>query len=382
MENNETVRVLVVCALGFGGVSTLMTNIQTRLNREKINFDYLVFHEEKPYRADQVEAMGSNIYVATVDHLKSQALRRIARMRIITKICRENKIQIMHYNADFPADLTNVLAAKMGGVKYITMHAHNASFTVPGKSVKIISKILKPFIPFFADNFWACSNLAGNFVFPPNVKTSDRYAMIPNGIDLEKFDLDYKIRDGLRNQMGVANKFVVGHAGRFVEQKNHQYLIKIFAAIHAKDSEAVFWLFGDGPLEEEIKGEVKKKGLDDVITFFGVSDRMNEMWQAMDVFVMPSLHEGLPVTGIEAQASGLPCVFSDTITKEVDVSKQSVFVSLEEKPEYWANMVLQLKNKKRASKVNKLREMNYDIQQMTETFSEHYLKIAKQIIHT
>ena len=114
MDKGGQIRVLVVSALGAGGVSTLMTNLQALMDREKINFDYLVFHRERPYRADLVEGMGSRIYVASADEVKIQALRRIVRMRRIQKICRENRIQILHYNADFAADLTNIIAARAG----------------------------------------------------------------------------------------------------------------------------------------------------------------------------------------------------------------------------------------------------------------------------
>lgn len=379
--NENTQKVLVVSALGVGGVSTLMTNIQARLDRSQINFDYLVFHDERPYRADFVEGLGSKIYVASVDYLKHQALRRVARMIKIAKICRRNHIDILHYNADFSADLTNIIAAKIGGVKHVTMHAHNASFTVPGKSVQIMSKVLKPFIPLFVDDCWACSNLAGAFVFPKRILSSKKYQMVPNGIELKKFDFDQQKRKRIRLENNADDKFIIGHAGRFVDQKNHDFLIDVFFHIQKKDPNVVLWLFGGGVLFDEIRQKAESLGIDEKIKFFGVKDNMYDMWQALDVFVMPSLHEGLPVAAIEAQASGLQCVFSDTITSEVDVSGNSVFLSLKSSAEVWADKVLELKHSQtiRISGLAKLREKNYDIDQMAETFANHYIDVSRKL---
>lgn len=375
MEKHEQVRILVVSALGAGGVSTLMTSIQTLLERDKINFDYLIFHKERPYRADLVESMGSRIYVASADGIKIQALRRIARMRLIRNICRENNIQILHYNADFPADLTNIIAAKMGGVKYVTMHAHNTGFTVPGISVRIVSRLMKPLILFFADYFWACSEQAAKFVFPARVLKSRNYAMLPNGIDLEKYAFHPEKRIAVRERMHVNGKFVIGHAGRFVEQKNHDFLLEIFAEIYKQNPDAVLLLFGGGVLLEKVKEKAVKLGIEKATVFFGVVKNMDEMWQAMDVFVMPSLHEGLPVAGIEAQASGLPCIFADTITKEVDVSGDSLFLPIDGNPQIWAEAVLSLRGHKRTDNIGKLKKRRYDIRQTAATISEHYLSL-------
>ena len=370
--NSKEKRILVVSALGAGGVSNLMTNIQERIDRDKLNFDYLVFHDERPYKADLVESLGSKIYVASTDNIKFRPLRRIARLGKIRKICRENNVKVLHYNSDIAADLTNIIAARMGGVKHVTMHAHNASYTVPGLSPVIASKICKPFLPLVSNNFWACSNLAGNFVFPKSVVNSDKYKMIPNGINLEKYDYNPQIRSDLRKELGIAdNAFVIGHAGRFVEQKNHRFLLQIFKAIQEKDQEIVFLCFGKGVLMDEMKEYAKKLGVN--VRFMGNSDSMEKMWQVMDVFVMPSLHEGLPVAGIEAQASGLKCFFADTITKEVDVTGQSVFLSLNDSPEKWAQTILDNKNYVRTSNIDKLRAAGYDIDLMAANFQDYYL---------
>lgn len=366
-------RVLVVASLGTGGVSNLMTNIQKRINRNELNFDYLVFHDEKPFKADVVTEMGSKIYVASTDSYKIRAFRRLFRLRKIWQICKKNKIQYLHYNSDFAADFTNILAAKLGGVKMVTMHAHNSSYTLPGVSVKISSFLLKPLLPIVVDNFWACSNLAGQFMFPKRVLLSERYKMVPNGIETNKFDYDKKKREEMRQKLDVEGKYVIGHAGRFVHQKNHKFLIDVFKCIQEIDSDAVFLLYGTGELLDEIKEYSQKNNVN--VRFMGVSGNMNEVWQAMDVFVMPSFHEGLPVSGIEAQTSGLRCVFSDTITREVDVSGTSRFLSLNESADKWAEEIISMKNYERKSFREEMLKKRYDIQQLTETFEKYYMSI-------
>ena len=156
-------------------------------------------------------------------------------------------------------------------------------------------------------------------------------------------------------------------------------MLDVFKKIHDNNSNTVLLLFGVGELMESMKQKAAKLGIEDAVIFYGASDEMPKMWQVMDVFVMPSLHEGLPVTGIEAQACGLPCVFADTITREVDVTGKSEFLSLNDSPEIWADHVLKHESDIRESGVTVLREAHYDIQQTTDMVSELYLNVANRL---
>ena len=377
--NNKPVRVLVVAPLGVGGVTNMMINIQKHLDRSKINFDYLVFHDRKEPSEDIVKKMGSRKLVASVDNIGSAAIRRFARLKEIKKVCRENKIDILHYNADSAADLMNIMAAKAGGVKYVTIHSHNAGFGTAGKGIRIMSKILKPLIPHYCDTFWGCSDLAARFLLPKSIIDSGNYYVLPNGIELDKYKFDQNVREEKRKELGVEGKYVIGHAGRFSDQKNHTFILDIFAKICEKDHDAILVIFGVGELLDKMKDKANLLGISERVIFYGASNEMNKMWQAMDVFLMPSLHEGLPVTGIEAQASGLPCVFSDEITKEVDVTNTSIFLSLSETTEKWADAVLAFKGTARFNNIEKLRMANYDISSTANTVSELYLNVAERI---
>ena len=172
--NNEVVRVLVTSPLGVGGVTNMMIHIQEHLDKSKINFDYLVFHDRHEPMEDKVLSLGSKKYVASADNVKFRPFRRIWRINEIRKVCKRNHIKILHYNADCAADMTNIIGAKLGGVQYITIHSHNAGFGAAGNGIRFMSKILKPLIPLFCDNFYGCSELAARFLFPRSIIESGR----------------------------------------------------------------------------------------------------------------------------------------------------------------------------------------------------------------
>lgn len=373
------VRIVVTAPLGVGGVTNMMINIQAHIDRSKVNFDYLVYHNRKEPLEEKVFDMGSKKLVASVDNVPVRPLRRILRMNEIRKVCKKNHVKILHYNADSAADMTNIIGAKLGGVKYITIHSHNAGFGTAGIGIKLVSALLKPLIPLICDNYWACSDLAAKFLFPKSVIKTGNYEVIPNGIELDKYAYNPVVRKAIRKKLGVENKFVIGHVGRFSAQKNHTFLIDIFNKVYQKDTNTVLLLLGVGELMETIKTKAKDLGIENKIIFYGVSNEMEKMWQAMDIFVMPSLHEGLPVTGVEAQASGLPCIFSDTITREIDVTGKSEFLPLDGTIEAWVDCILKHKADKRESGVMALRNAHYDIQQTADTVSERYLNVAKYL---
>lgn len=379
MHREKPVRVLVTAPLGVGGVTNMMINIQSHMDRTKVNFDYLVFHDRKEPCEEIVMGLGSRKLVASVDKIKLKPLRRILRMREIRKVCQKNNIQILHYNADSPADLMNIIAAKMGGVKYVTIHSHNAGFGTAGKGIRILSRISKPFIPRYCDTFYGCSDLAARFLFPHKIIVGGNYAVLPNAIELEKYDFNRKVREETRERLGIQDKFVIGHAGRFSDQKNHTFLLDIFQKVHEMDRNTLLLLFGVGELMEPMKQKAKRLGISSAVMFCGASKEMNKMWQAMDVFVMPSLHEGMPVTGIEAQASGLPCIFSDTITKEVGITENTEFLSLKESPAFWAKRVLNYRGTERKSCRSILAKAGYDIQQTSDIVERLYLDVYEKL---
>ena len=379
MSHDNQRKIVVFAELNFDGISSIMVNIHKHLDLSRLNCDYMVIHDGTVPLEKTVAEMGSEKFSVAADDIGFKPLRRLVRMRRITKLCRKEKIKILHYNTSDAIDFTNMLAAKLGGVKHITVHSHDAGYLTENKLKRALFQICRQMLPLVGDAFWGCSDLAARFMFPNSVIKKKNYIVLHNGIELKKFAYDPAVRARVRSELGLDGRFVVGHAGRFTDQKNHLYLIDIFAQIYRKDPAAVLLLFGTGETMERCREKAARLGLGDAVMFQGATARMAEMYQAMDVFVMPSIHEGLPVVGVEAQASGLRCVLSDEITREADVAGTSVFLSLNDPPEKWADTILQVKDIPRVSGVEKLREERYDISQTAETFQEYYTKLLRTI---
>ena len=376
MNKDEPIRVLVTAPLGVSGVTNLMIDIQKHIDRSRLNFDYLVYHDMKTACEDQVYALGSRKITASADHVRFRPFRRLVRMRIIRRLCRDNRVKLLHYNADNPADLTNIIAARLGGVKYVTLHSHNAAYGDVGRGEKLTGFLLRPLIPLFCDHLIGCSELAAGFMFPKSVLRNRKYEILPNGIELEKYAYAPAVRAEVRKRLGAEDRFIIGHVGRFFWQKNHAFLIDVFARVCREEPKAVLHLFGVGPLMEEIRQKVNAMGLAGRVVFFGNSDRMDQMLQAMDVFAMPSLHEGLPVSAIEAQAAGVPCVFSENVTREADVVGGAAFLPLGD-ADQWARAILALRGRERQSGADKLRAAHYDIRQTADRIFDLYTGIGE-----
>lgn len=374
---SEPIRVAVYAPLGIGGVTSLMINIQELIDREKINFDYLVIHDRKELSEDRVINLGSKKLVASADDIKNRYLRTIVRFFRIVKVCKLNNVKILHYNGGAPYGLITVMAAKFGGVKYVTFHSHNGDAVNKSWIKSILNSVCKTIMPVFVDDFWACSSVAAYFSFPKRVM-KDCYIM-HNAIDLDKFGYDCSVRDEMRKELGLEGKYVIGHAGRFNKQKNHEFLIDIFNEIHKRKQNTVLFLCGGGELEEVIKEKVSALGIQEAVIFYGTCDEMHKMYQAWDVFLMPSLFEGLPVAGIEAQAAGLPVVFSDVVTKEAAVLDCVDYVPLSANAEIWSDTVLKYQGMNRYSGVARLREKGFDQYKMAAHFQKYYLDVSDRI---
>lgn len=374
--NNNVIRVLVVAPLGVGGISTLMLNIQKNIDRKKVNFDYLTLHDRKEPQEDIAIEMGSIKYVASADNVKMKPLRFFARLLQIKKICKSNNIKIMHNNDGTPKGVLNAIAAKAGGVEYITYHSHNGGTTESDFLSRFVNSICRPLIPIVCNDLWACSTLAAEFTFPKYIAKHKKFRFVPNGVDLERFKFNSTVREETRLDMGLENKFVIGHVGRFNKQKNHEYLIDIFSAIHEKNADSVLLLIGEGETQTSIKDKVHKLGLDKSVFFYGISAHVAKLYNAMDVLLMPSIFEGLPVTGIEAQASGLPIVFSDVITREVAIAHNIDYVSLTQSPDVWADIVLKHRGEPRKDYCSELKKAGFEQKKMVHGFQSYYEKVG------
>lgn len=225
-------------------------------------------------------------------------------------------------------------------------------------------------IPRYATELFACSKAAGDWMFG-----GASYRVMNNAIDARQFEFNKDISKAVLKELGILEEtFVVGHVGRFFEQKNHTFLIDIFKEIHLRNEKSVLLLVGDGELRKDIEAKVTSLGLENHVIFAGVRNNVHELLQAMDVFVFSSLYEGLGIVLIEAQAAGLPCFASDIMPEECEVTNLLNRISLTEPADVWADIVLQNKSVKRISTYDMILKAGYDISKNAEWLQDYYLK--------
>lgn len=236
---------------------------------------------------------------------------------------------------------------------------------------------MRRFSKVFATNYFACSEHAGEWLFGKRVLKEGKITVIKNAIDVDKFKYDAIMRDKMRKKLGVKDKIVFGHVGRFAKQKNHDFLIDVFFDIYQKRKDVVLLLIGEGSLEEKIKEKVKEKKLDDVVKFLGTKENVNDYMQAMDIFLFPSLYEGLGIVLVEAQCSGLMCVASTEVPKEVELT-QNIFFA-ENRIDIWESLILEHLNYKRESDIRNISVNGYSIKDSVVDLENRYLELVNNL---
>lgn len=364
MDGDEK-RVLQFVYLMHDGITSMIFNICEFIDREKVNFDYLAFAKGEPYAYEKIKEFGGRPVVVDVEDIPNPIIRSIRKYYGVYRAIRTYKYEIIHINASTPYDILIGMAARLGGVKRVIFHSHNSR-----GDKRFRRDIFIPFcrllIPFVATDYIACSELAAKYMFPRFVYRKKAYALIHNAIDLDKFAYNQAEREKIRKRLGLGNCLVFGNIGRFHPQKNHFFLLKIFAAILKKNNNARLLLVGTGELEDAVKAEAHRLLISDSVIFYGTTSEIPQMFWTMDVYLMPSVYEGLPVTGVEAQAAGLPMLVSNTVSQELRLTELVHYMSLKRSVGEWAAAAMALAGNDRADYRNELKRKGYDIQDIAE----------------
>lgn len=274
----------------------------------------------------------------------------------------------MHSHIDSMSYLP-LLAGKKAGIPVRIAHSHNTSLD------KDFKYLLKQYFRFrvrgVVTHRFACGQEAGRFLFGRK-----DFLVIPNAVDARRFSYDAGVRAAKRQALELDGKFVVGHVGRLSYQKNHKFLIPIFAQVAKQEPNALLLLIGVGEKEAEIREQVCQLGLENAVRFLGSRSDVNELYQAMDVFVMPSLFEGIPVVGIEAQFAGLPCIFSDKVPQEVMFTDNCQSLSLQASAGEWAQQLLATRDRQRGTE--QIINAGYDIKNAHSLLEQQYLALDTQ----
>ena len=358
-----------------GGIQTFVYENIKHIDRNKVQIDFLLLDDGNKYEMeDDLKELGCNIYKLSGVWLNkvSSFSNYIKKLNDFFK--NHNDYKVIHMHASSKNFLV-LKYAKKYGIKVRIAHSHNIDFQTKNKIKKIIGIMFKIPLKIYATHYFACAEVAGKWLFGESQVKKGNVKVIHNAIDYDKFKLNEEIRDNIRKDLNIQDNIVIGNVGRFTNQKNHSFLIDIFNEIYKINKKAILMLVGTGEKEEEIKNKVKKLKLEKNVLFMGFRKNVNELMWAMDVFLMPSLYEGLPVVGIEAQATGLPCFMSkDVITNEVKITDNLKFISLENSAEEWANIILN-SDLKRKDTENKLREEGYFIEDTSKELQDFYLNV-------
>lgn len=305
-----------------GGVESVIMNYYRHLDHSKVQFDFICDEDSTRIPYDEIKKLGGRVFLVP----KYQNLPKY--LKALEKLFKENQYRIVHSNIN-TLSVFPLYAAKKAGVPIRISHSHSTSNPKEWKR-NLIKNILRPFSKRYATDYFACSEVAGRYLFGNKAFDRSEVKIIHNAIDIDKFKFDEVARKKLRKEFEIKDStIVVGHVGRFVQQKNHTFLADVFNEYHRKKPDSKLLLVGSGPLENEIKKKVERLGLDDSVLFLGQRDDINKLYSVMDIFCLPSLYEGLPVVGVEAQAAGLPCVFSDKITNDTVITKDTTLSKLE-----------------------------------------------------
>lgn len=352
----------VIGSLNNGGTQSLLMNIYRELDKSKIQFDFIIFKKEEVFYKDEIEGMGGRVYILPEFGIKNII---VYIKSFNTFFMNHPEYKIIHGHVRSTASIY-LKIAKNHGIVTIA-HSHSTSSGEGG--VSFIKSILQFPIRYIADHLISCSKDAGEWLFG---KKSE-FSIINNAVNLKKYSCDQNIRSLKRKQFDIENKFVIGHVGRFVTPKHHEFLLDVFREVYAVNKLAVLFLIGDGDLLFNIKNKVETYGLTDNVIFAGTRVDIPELLQAMDVFVFPSLYEGLGISVIEAQAAGLHCVVSDVIPNEAFLTDSVIPVSLSTSKKIWVEEILKPRESISIDSQHKIiKAAGYDINEVTTKLEIFY----------
>ena len=352
------------------GVQTFLMNIYRKIDRERVQFDFLVHYTKRDFYDDEIESLGGKVYRLSVRE-DYNLVKYKSEIHQFFQLHSEYRIVHGHMET-----LSNVWEKEAfnAGIPFIITHAHTADFSERNPFKLLIKQYFRHTFGRYSSYRFACSDAAGCFMFGSN-----NYTIIPNAIDLDKFRYDSINRNKIRNDLGIHDKIVIGSVGRFHRQKNYEFLVRIAREMISLKDNTIFIIVGDGDLRETIDRQIIEYGLKEQIILLGNRNDVYSVYSAMDVFLMPSLVEGLPLVGVEAQATGLPCLFSDSITKELGITDRAFYMSLDETEKRWAERILELSsiNTHRIEYKDVVRNAGYDINCLVNRISSFYEELVR-----
>lgn len=333
----ETVKVLhVLGRLGSGGVEKLLVSVLENINRDEVAQDYLLFDPREGFYDDYVTGLGSKLYYVKRKQYPFKMLDRFEKQRGLYQFLRKNSYDIVQLHGTQPVTYIQAYLAKKAGARNVIIHAHNTK-SLTGFKTKILP-VFKLLFGKYPSHFIACSREAADYMWPKGLEAGKGSILI-NGLDFSKYEFSQKKRDRFRTENGLNGKYVVGHIGRFADQKNHRFLFKVFKGVQEKIPNSVLLLVGEGPMERKVREMAAASGVQDKIIFYGTTRDIPAALMGMDVMCFPSIYEGLGIAAVEAQAASLPVVVSEGVPESANISSYYHKLNLSDALSSWVDTV-------------------------------------------
>lgn len=367
------VRVLQVFArLGRGGLEAFIMNLYRNIDREKVQFDFLLSGDGGDYEEEVIQ-MGGHIYKIPA---RNEGL--MSYYKNLDSFFRQHKGDwiAIHQHASSLSSIEPLYFAKKYGIKIRIIHAHSSSISSSLKTKKahlVLHEINKKMLKHVCTDFFGCSDKAIHWLFD-NTGIENRVVKINNGIECAKYAYNKNLQKEVRSEFNVEDTTVlIGHIGSFIPVKNHHFLLHVFKAYHDTNGDSKLMLIGDGPLKDNIIKLARELNVENNVIFTGIRKDVYRLLQAIDIIVMPSIYEGLPVSLVEAQAAGVPVLASNTISQDSKLIDEFVFLGLDEDTQSWAEVIhTTLNHYNKTNKSDIVVEKGYDINSSMDIIMNTY----------
>lgn len=391
----EPIRVLQhVRILDSGGIEAFIFANLRAIDRTKVNFDFLVTRDQKEFYDDELKRLGCNKIVLKYKHSNNALLNPLRQALAFYRFCKDNKgkYNVIHFQSIGANGFLDIIAASLAGVKWRIAHSHIANDVKPSHNSKskkagflrrtfvlFRQQCIRRIVTHFSTTYFGCSKMACEWMFTKKANTQGKTIVVNNPIEVRKFEYSEITRSEIRKELGIEDKFVIGHVGRFVYSKNHNFLLEAFAEVVKKKKDAVLVCVGGGELKPIIETKIRELGIEDNVILYGETTQINKIYNAFDLFLFPSHYEGLGIVLVEAQANGLPIIASDTIPQEVKVTSNFDFLSLDLGSQKWADKVLERINEERdILNSEKVYAAGYDIKDVSKFLEATYVNLYNE----
>lgn len=372
MKKSEPIRIAHIVGkwLG-GGVEAVVMNYYRNIDKSKIQFDFICDDDSTNIPYEEIKSLGGRVILIPPYQKVFKYQKELIR------IFKENNYKIVHSHIN-TLSVFPLRAAKKAGVPVRIAHSHSTTNKAEWKK-NLMKQVLRPFAKVYSTHYMACTEHAGRWLFGNKEFDNNNVYVLNNAINLDSYKFDKKVRKEIRKELNISDdKFVIGHIGRFVAQKNHTFLIDIFNEVHKENKNALLVLVGQGPLVEEMKNKCKELNISDSVMFLGQRSDANKLYQAFDHFLFPSLYEGLGMVAIEAQCAGLPCLCSTEVPLVAKVTDNIEFLKLADDINLWKQSILSnLDTSKRKDCSKEVSKYGYNINEEVKKLEEKYLKLVK-----